>query len=274
MDRYKTSLLTIVSGRQTAFQNFLKGLTYSTVFPDELIIIFMNEPACNLPDLGFPVKSFEFYSSNALPLAVARNKAAQEASGDLLIFLDIDCIVHPELISAYQSCHAPNHLLVGPVRYLPNQAPQQNDFFTRLLELSSPDPIRATVDPLPYELFWSLNFACEQKAYELIGGFDEGFNGYGGEDTDFAFSARAQGIPIKTVDALAFHQYHRSYSPPLNHFSDIVLNAQYFYSKWSIWPMDGWLSSFEQMGLISWTESKIRVIRQPNASEVDLVLKS
>ncbi|WP_409241961.1 glycosyltransferase family 2 protein, partial [Caballeronia sp. INML3] len=39
-------------------------------------------------------------------------------------------------------------------------------------------------------MFWSLNFACHLNTFEQIGGFDDAYTGYGGEDTDFAFRAK------------------------------------------------------------------------------------
>ena len=39
-------------------------------------------------------------------------------------------------------------------------------------------------------LFWSLNFAVRRTVWDELGGFDEGFGGYGGEYTDLAFTAR------------------------------------------------------------------------------------
>ena len=65
-------------------------------------------------------------------------------------------------------------------------------------------------------------------AYDTIGGFDASYTGYGAEDTDFAFTAKEQGIDFYLSQARAYHQQHTVYRPPLNHLSSIVANANRF----------------------------------------------
>ncbi|PWS29452.1 hypothetical protein DHW03_06465 [Pedobacter yonginense] len=273
MDKLLISVLTLVSGREKAFRNFVEGLKQSTTPPHEVIVVFMNQEPCAIEVLPFQVKTIRLNHTGTLPLASARNRAAKEASGDLLIFLDVDCIADANLIANYASAKQSESLLVGQVRYLQNNADEHPQFLKQLIALSRPDPIRAGVNPLPYELFWSLNFACSKSIFNSIGGFDEDFIGYGGEDTDFAFKARAVQIPLKTIDALAFHQHHPSYSPPLNHFRDIISNAECFYQKWKIWPMEGWINKFEEMGLVIRKPDKIEVLRLPKPLQIEQAVK-
>ncbi|MFC4211234.1 glycosyltransferase [Pedobacter lithocola] len=269
----KISVLTLVYGRKEALKNFLSGLKTSTQLPDELVIVFMNEPICDLPEMPFLVRCFQIFHENKIPLAAARNKAAKAAQNNLLIFLDVDCIPSKTLISTYAKSFESQKLLVGTVRYLNNGATEQDEFLAKLELLSKPDPIRSDLYEIPYELFWSLNFACHKIDYDCIGGFDENFQGYGAEDTDFSFAARRKHVKLKMVDACAYHQYHPSYSPPLNHFKDIVLNAERFFMKWNIWPMEGWLKQFIDMGLISKNADHIEILRYPSGAEVEAALK-
>ncbi|RNL55753.1 galactosyltransferase-related protein [Pedobacter jejuensis] len=269
----KISVLTLVNGRKSALINFLSGLKISTKLPDELVIVFMNEPIGELPQMPFPVRCFQIFHENQIPLAAARNKAANKAEFNSLIFLDVDCIPSKDLISMYANNFEPKKLLVGSVRYLNIGATEQDEFLAKLESLSKPDPIRKDLPEISYELFWSLNFACNKADYEFIGGFDENFEGYGAEDTDFSFTAREKCIELKTLNACAYHQYHASYSPPLNHFADIVSNAERFFAKWNIWPMEGWLKQFVDMGLIFKKVNHIDILRYPIKSEIDAALK-
>ncbi|MDN3586233.1 galactosyltransferase-related protein [Pedobacter aquatilis] len=269
----KISVLTLVSGRTTALLNLLKGLNISTLAPDELIVVFMNEQPKPLPEMAFPVFCFEINADGHLPLSGARNLACLKASGDLLIFLDVDCIPSNDLIANYRAACSADCLLSGKVRYLKNMNGQPLPSLNDLIAFSKVDPIRKHLKEISYELFWSLNFACLKTTYQNIGGFDELFEGYGGEDTDFAFSAKEKQIPIKLVEALAFHQHHQSYSPPLNHLDDIIRNAQYFFKKWGSWPMSGWLEKFQQAGLISIKEGNINKLRSPSLEELKMARK-
>jgi hypothetical protein len=126
----------------------------------------------------------------------------------------------------------------------------------------------------PYHLFWSLNFACRGSTFARIGGFDEGYQGYGGEDTDFAFRARHEGVALIDNSAMAFHQYHPTYDPPLNHFADIVANAQRFHRRWGVWPMEGWLRGFCEEGLLHWSDERLEIIQAPSAERVAQALNT
>ena len=261
----KISVITLVSGRESALCNLVKGLSVGTEQPDELIVVFMNEECYQLPIESFPIISVSLISNEIFPLSSARNLGAKSASFDKLIFLDVDCIPEKTLVQRYKNALG-NDLYTGKVRYLSKKAMIVLDF-EKLEQLSSPDPIRSTFKDLPYELFWSLNFACKRSTFEKIGGFNEAFKGYGAEDTDFAFRTRLERIPLQLIDATAYHEYHESYDPPLNHLNSIVDNASVFHEIWNRWPMEGWLTRFRDMGLIEWNQ-KIKIIRQPTPLEI------
>ena len=99
-------------------------------------------------------------------------------------------------------------------------------------------------------LFWSLSFALDASTWALVGGFDEAYLGYGGEDTDFGQRAGVAGVPLWWVGgASAYHQWHPVSDPPVEHVQDIVRNANRFREQWGWFPMQGWLTAFEARGL-------------------------
>ena len=102
-----------------------------------------------------------------------------------------------------------------------------------------------------HTLFWSLSFAVHAALWRELGGFCEQYTGYGAEDTDFGQVAASRGIALTWVGgAWAYHQYHPSPDPPVQHLTDIVRNAAIFHRRWGWWPMTGWLREFERRGLI------------------------
>ena len=122
-----------------------------------------------------------------------------------------------------------------------------------------------------YGAFWSLCFAIMRAQFAQIGGFDTHYVGYGAEDTDFAFTARALNIDFYLTNDVIYHQQHSVYRPPLNHLESIVINANRFYEKWQHWPMAGWLAEFSAMDLIDWQAEQsvaIDIIRQPSKVEI------
>lgn len=268
------SVLTIVRNRAAHLANLLEGVRQSAVQPDEVIVVDMSDVPVRLECAGLPVR-IERLETDGLPLARARNRAAACAKGDVLVFLDVDCIPMRECLGRLVAAIKEHDGLVcAEVRYLgPGQASGAwNE--ASLLGMGKPHPVR----PFPENglelignpgLFWSLAFAIRRSTFARVGEFDECFHGYGGEDTDFGFAARAAGCPLYfSGGAIACHQYHPTFDPPLQHLKDIVANANRFHCKWGVWPMEGWLKQFEQLGLIKWLPQNVLVLRDPSEDEL------
>lgn len=206
--------------------------------------------------------------AEGLRLAAGRNagaRAAMEAGATLIVFLDADCVPGPDLIARYHEASAqePEAVLCGPVTYL---LPGVDVDDPRALaaatapHASRPNPTGARLQHATaeeYALFWSLSFALTAATWSRAGGFDEGFEGYGGEDTDFGFSLREAGIPLIWVGgAHAYHQHHPTSSPPWQHIDDILRNGSRFAARWGEWPMTGWLEAFAAAGAVTWDGSR------------------
>jgi GT2 family glycosyltransferase len=262
----RTAVVTAVHGRTTHLRNQLAGLARSTVGVDRHVVVAIDddEVARTVSSGDSSAQVIPFPSTgHRLPIAAARNlgaRAALDDGADLLIFLDVDCIPAPRMVGGYlAAAEHPQHrgaLLCGPVTYLPAPGPGGYDL-DRLQSRTDPHPARPApaagevIVGTEYELFWSLSFAVTTPVWRRIGGFCTEYDGYGGEDTDYAQKAAARGITIRWVgDAHAFHQYHPISDPPIEHLHDIVINAGLFHRRWGWWPMRGWLDAFEARGLI------------------------
>ena len=267
------SLLTIVRGRRDHLHNMIRGVAEQRTQPREMIIVFMNEAVPErLPDPGCPLYLHRIdQTAHQLPLAAARNLAAGHAQGSILAFLDVDCIPHPDYLTRLQRAVTLTHgLVMGDIRYLPAATTDGKWSYSHLEARAEPHPRRPRLPEgeslisLPYHLFWSLSFGLQAAEFARLGGFDAAYQGYGGEDTDFAFNARQSRLPFYGCDARAYHQHHPVYSPPYNHLRDIVTNARRFHDKWQMWPMEGWLKQFEAEGLIDWQSDAIEILRTPD----------
>jgi GT2 family glycosyltransferase len=276
-----TSIIVLVKNRQHHLENILSGIQQLSIPPDETIVIHMNEPISPAPEnfRGRLIRKPLQISETPLPLAQARNLGATTAQGEILVFLDVDCIPASGLVMDYRYAleQTPGAIAMGEVYYLPNSLPTNwNEGYLRYK--GRPHPARtylknsAIQETQDYHLFWSLNFAVSRKTFwDTIGGFDEQFQGYGAEDTDFALTAQDSGVPLVWVkDAATFHQYHEQYSPPLQHFSDIIRNAQVFYQKWGRWVMENWLQQFADAGYIHWSGSseQLDILRLPTKEAI------
>ncbi len=279
-----TAVVTIVRNRTTHLANVLQGLARQTRRPDRIVVVVMGgeDPEGRVDEAGLPVTYVRMSPQEGqLPLAAARNAGARAADAAHLVFLDVDCIPGADLVATYAGAlEGEDALLMGEVRYLGPGAATGHWDEDHLRANSWPHPSRpaptgGAAAPVPsdrYELFWSLSFGVPRATFlTTIGGFDPTLDGYGGEDTDLAFTARARGVPLAWLPrAVAYHQHHESFDPPLQHLDSIVANATRFRAKWGRWPMEGWLHAFDRLGLVRFdpTDDVLEVLRQPTSREL------
>ena len=276
----KLAVVTIVSGRHEHLGRQHSGLARSTVLPDDYVVVAMDDPALRAwTPAGSPTPFVtdlrgdegrnqgrrgdegrdQVRDDGRLPLAAARNLGARvafERGADVAVFLDVDCIPHPELLARYALAAAqhPRSLLTGPVGYLPEGVDYGHpEFFDERATVHGfrPNPSPGEVETGHHDLFWSLSFAVSRATWNALDGFFEGYSGYGGEDTDFGLSAHDRDVDLVWVGgALAYHQFHETQDPPVQHLDDILANGSLFESRWGFWPMRGWLDGFERLGLV------------------------
>ncbi|GLK66750.1 glycosyltransferase family 2 protein [Hansschlegelia plantiphila] len=269
------SVLTLVGDRQDHFDRLVAGLARSTVQPGELVVSDIGETPVRLPAAPFPIRRIAVAGSPPR-LAAARNRTAEAAYGRRLLFLDVDCIPGRHFVERLSAAiETTDGLFCSEVFYLPQGAVSDGWSEHDLATAGRAHPVRRFPSAgMRREdnpgLFWSLAFGVMRSAFERIGGFDERFVGYGAEDTDFGFAARKNGVPLfMLAGAPAFHQHHRTFDPPLQHFDAILRNAERFHTKWDVWPMSGWLDAFADLGLIDRPATgPIVVRRQPTADEI------
>jgi N-acetylglucosaminyl-diphospho-decaprenol L-rhamnosyltransferase len=279
------SVLTLVRGRADRLRNLMRGLARQTLRPRELVIAWMQlDPAPDLPDPGCPVRHLHV-PGEPMPLAAARNRAAAAACGDLLVFLDVDCIPGPTLVAAYANADAAERgLFLGEVLYLPPDAivggpapdPAALDRLGRAHPARPPLPETGLRREPDAGQLWGLSFALPAEAWHAVGGMDERYVGYGGEETDLAARLAGSGLPTFWVaGARAYHQHHPVHVPPLQHFAPILANATRFHARHGRWCMTYWLEQFRAAGLIAWDAeaAAIRVLRQPSAPEIAAALR-
>ncbi len=210
------SVLTLAHGRRPHLRRLIEGLCRSEVAPDELIIVDMGGPAIEVPVAPFPIRVLALRNHH-LPLAAARNLAASEARHEYLVFLDVDCIPMAALLgSVCSTLEKQNVLLCAEIRYLSETPVHETWVEEALVRDSKTHPARTfpatgtRVECNP-GLFWSLAFGVRRALFHNLGGFDERFTGYGGEDTDFGFRAHRAGVELLFLGGTgAFHQYHET----------------------------------------------------------------
>ena len=273
-----TSLLTLVRGRQAHLNQLLEGLAEQTFGDFELVIACMQPGPPSLPSTRFPVRLVDV-PGDPMPLARARNAAARAARGPTLIFLDVDCIASPSSVQSYtHHLQVHDHCAMGEVRYLPPpELSCQASAFDELRERAVKHPARPEPPSTGWRLepearsLWGLSFAMRRDTYLGLGGMDERFVGYGGEETDLAETLAGAGVPLAWIaGALALHQHHPFCTPPLDKFDDIVRNATLFRRKRGSWCLEYWLGKFQDLGLLQFAPEaeELVVHRRPTPAEI------
>ncbi len=128
--------------------------------------------------------------------AANRNCGAAHSIGDLLIFLDDDCIPDPNLIAAYQDAVLNN--------------PEIGVFEGRI---TAEGTETGFADTAPSNerggYLWSCNFGIRRELFINLGGFDERYPFPGMEDVDFHFRVASKS-PIRFLPkARVFHAFER-----------------------------------------------------------------
>jgi GT2 family glycosyltransferase len=285
----RVAVVTLAHGRHDHLRELLAGLRAGTRVPELLVVVAMDDDS--VPDIArsdAPATTETHLVSVArqdgrLPLAAARNAGARratQAGADVLVFLDVDCIPSPGLVERYATVAgsagddgrpgSPTGpaAYAGAVHYLPPRPTGRRHYGPEDLASSTPHPARPSLTGTVVQaaddirLFWSLSFAMSAGDWEQVGGFDEGYLGYGGEDTDYAMRVQAAGGRLLWVgDAAAYHQHHPVEAPPYRHLEDIVRNANRFWDRWGYSPMEGWLDAFAAEGLVTLTGPSPRWVR-------------
>jgi GT2 family glycosyltransferase len=134
--------------------------------------------------------------------SIARNRGAQIAEGELLLFLDSDCIPETRDFLAHHlaAMKGSSDISVGSIvgigggfwdRY-------QCEVAARRSALAQRDGALAAAT--------SPNFMIRREAFLSLGGFDEAYEGYGFEDRDFFLRAKLAGLTAAWAgDAVAVH---------------------------------------------------------------------
>ncbi|MGJ0120117.1 glycosyltransferase [Williamsia sp. MIQD14] len=170
----------------------LTALDTQTVGTDRIEVIVADDGSAQPPDVrGHTVDvTVVRQADNGFRAAAARNLGARTSNGELLCFLDADTVPEPDYLAHAIALPSvvPDALVVGRRRHA--------DFSTTpATELTEPqwlvDAYGWTENLLRpgwtgYRYVISAVMTCSRVLFDEVGGFDESFTRYGGEDWELA----------------------------------------------------------------------------------------
>ena len=212
-----------------ALERTLASLEHQS-WPRELLEVVVVDDGSNPPLRIAPQPELDLrllrQPRRGFGLARARNKGANAAKHDILLFLDADILAEAELVAAHARWHqkVPDALTLGFCNYVSIAGISRRELrahsgsFAELFAGQSFDVpwlerhMARTGDLTSHhqDLFRAVtghNFAVSRTLFHYAGGFDESFTRYGGEDTEFAYRAQVRGallVPVR--EALGWHQ--------------------------------------------------------------------
>ena len=176
-----------------------------------------------------------WHEDNGFRAAAIRNRAAAQAAGDYLIFIDGDCIPFPDFLRRHRDLAEPGKSVAGNRVLL-------SETYTHAL-LASDNPIAPTEwSPMAWFRGWlrsdvnkaagwlriplgslrdrnankwtvyrTCNVGVWAHDYHTLDGMDEAFSGWGYEDSDFAVRLLRAGVRIKDgrFAVPVLHLWHR-----------------------------------------------------------------
>lgn len=181
------------------------------------IIIPWNDPGCPYRSeaLEYIVKHYSkkfsvevFENNEPLNRARLRNKAVESSGHDVVALIDADVFIPLEQVRYAIELAKEKRILVKPyftVGYASKTTSKMWMIDKNRDEISETDFYKFSV---PWKGIHGGAFVINRKDWIDVGGMDENFNGWGGEDNAFNEICAKKLGPIGLIEGYAFHLYH------------------------------------------------------------------
>ena len=203
----------------------LEGQSYPTDLFEVIIVDDASDPPLELPSSLLDVKLVR-QEGAGFGLARARNNGVRAAAHDILVFLDADLMAEKELLAAHARWHhaLSDAVTLGMYRRVSvdgvsvSMIRDRTGSISNLLgnRESDPPPLAEYVDKANNlttkrdDLFRATsggNLGMRRRFFDEIGGYNESFTRYGGEDTELAYRAYTHGaLFVPVPEGMAWHQ--------------------------------------------------------------------
>jgi GT2 family glycosyltransferase len=170
---------------------------------------------------------FTYISQKHAGVATARNRGAEHASGDLLVFVDDDIVVASDHLKRHLEDQAQfgDALVNGHWEFAPETRADLEDSPFGRFRIEVEDWVKDGIQMQPLsdrilrpELVTACNLGIRTHTFDRLGGFDESFPYAGWEDQDFSLRAAEAGLPF--VYDRAIHLEHHDRRLSLEQFGE------------------------------------------------------
>ncbi len=176
---------------------------------------------------NYPIKH-AWQKDQGFRLAASRNNAFRKSAGDYLVFLDCDCLALPTFVQNHLKLKQKNFFVRGSrvllsegysKQIIEAEALPPGDQNWLKLRLAKKINRLLPLIPIPTMRYlnkkksWGAigcNFGVHRNDYAALSGFDESYEGWGREDTDFFIRLIRSGVQRKEArsDVPVLHIWH------------------------------------------------------------------
>lgn len=214
------SVVVCTAGRRASLFDLLRGLAAQDDDCYEVIVV-ENSPIPSLPAATLEALGARLVVERRVGLDVARNRGLAAASGDIVVYVDDDCLVAPGWLSALRRAFADDTVDLVTGRVVPHSLARRSE---AAFEQAFPWdrgvlPLRfdatTTVEWFPasaHHLGTGCNMAFRRGVLERLGGFDEALDmgtlvGGGGDMDVFVRALDAGMVAAYAPEALVQHRH-------------------------------------------------------------------
>lgn len=230
----KTSLIISTYNRPDALSVILDSVKKLNTLPDEVIVgddgsTEETAEVVKAYQKDFPVPLHYIYQEDrGFRVAKIRNKCIAKAGGEYIIQIDGDIFLHPDFIkdhieNAREGCFLKGgRVQLGEAltkEICADRKSRPIKFFTSGIEKKRANTLRnrglgkylAPRYRKNRDNVLGCNMSFFKKDFVKVNGYDESFEGWGGEDLDFSFRLRNAGVDRRYLKfcGLTYHLWHR-----------------------------------------------------------------
>jgi GT2 family glycosyltransferase len=219
----RTALVSVVvctTGRRPSLFDLLRGLAEQDD-PCYEVVVVENSPAPALPTATLAALGARHVVERRVGLDVARNRGLAVTEGDVVVYVDDDCLVAPGWLSALRRAFDDDSVDLVTGRVVPHSLarPSEHAFQQAFPWDRGVRPLRfdgttseAWFPASAHHLGTGCNMAFRRQALEAIGGFDEALDmgtlvGGGGDMDAFVRALDAGMVAAYAPDALVRHRH-------------------------------------------------------------------
>jgi GT2 family glycosyltransferase len=188
------SVIVPVYNGQDVLARCLDGLTKSSLAPHEIIVVDDGSTDASAAVAGrFPVRVLRSEGGPRGP-GHARNRGVEAASGEVVVFIDADVVVHPDTLVRMRDVFERDpdvHALFGSYDDAPPALGVASRFKNLLHHYVHQHGQREA------STFWAGCGAVRKPAFVAVGGFDEAYRTASIEDIELGLRLRQAGLRIR-----------------------------------------------------------------------------